>query len=130
MGAVAPTLKKTLHTTPRNHGIDVLRGIAIVLVIVHHLALPFRMPLANGAVSDALGSRFASMLSYSGYHGVFLFFVTSGFLIASRTIVEHGSLSNIHALAFYRKRASRILPLLLALLLVLSALHALGAKGM
>ena len=29
----------------RNHGLDVLRGIAIVFVIIHHLALSFRLPL-------------------------------------------------------------------------------------
>ena len=31
---------------PRNPGIDVLRGLSIVLVILHHLAL--RIPLKRG----------------------------------------------------------------------------------
>jgi peptidoglycan/LPS O-acetylase OafA/YrhL len=117
-----------MQTTHRNHGIDVLRGIAIVLVIIHHLALPFRLPLANSAVSDAFGSRFASMLSYSGYYGVYLFFVISGFLIASRASTEYRSLSQINILAFYRRRARRIMPLLFALLVVLSVLHWIGVK--
>jgi peptidoglycan/LPS O-acetylase OafA/YrhL len=118
-----------MQSAHRNHGIDVLRGIAIVLVIIHHLALPFRLPLSNSAVSDAFGSRFASTLSYSGYYAVFLFFVISGFLIASRAINENGSLSQMNILAFYRRRASRILPLLFALLIVLSIVHWLGVKG-
>ena len=29
----------------RNFGIDCLRGLAILLVVVHDLALPFRLPL-------------------------------------------------------------------------------------
>ena len=34
----------------RNGAIDVLRGVAIVLVILHHFALPFRLPLGASAI--------------------------------------------------------------------------------
>ena len=34
----------------RNGAIDVLRGVAILLVILHHFALPFRLPLGASAI--------------------------------------------------------------------------------
>jgi peptidoglycan/LPS O-acetylase OafA/YrhL len=121
-------LNTAQHEQARVHGIDVLRGIAITLVIIHHLALPFRLPLFDGGIHEFFGRRIASTLTYSGYYGVFLFFVISGFLIADRVIQQYGSLAQINVKQFYIRRASRILPLLLVLVLALSALHFIGAK--
>jgi peptidoglycan/LPS O-acetylase OafA/YrhL len=121
-------LNNTSRERARIHGIDVLRGIAIVLVIIHHLALPFRLPLFDGGIHELFGRRIASTLTYSGYYGVFLFFVISGFLIADRVIQQYGSLSQIDVKQFYIRRASRILPLMFILILVLSALHLAGVK--
>lgn len=115
--------------TDRNSGLDALRGLAIFLVILHHLALPFRLPLRDGALAEMLHPRVIGMLSHNGYLAVYVFFVLSGFLIARRAIERYGDLSRIQWRAFYRQRFARIAPLLLALLIVLSALHALGVPG-
>jgi len=73
--------------------LDGLRGIAILLVLAYHLHL--------------LGS---------GFLGVDLFFVLSGFLITSLLLEEHRRTETICFIAFYRRRALRILPALLLML--------------
>lgn len=113
----------------RNFGLDVLRGLAILLVILHHLALDFRLPLAPTALGEWLPQRVLGAIGYSGYEAVFVFFVLSGFLIAQRVLYRHGALHRMDWRAFYVQRASRILPLLLLLVGVLVLLHALGVPG-
>jgi peptidoglycan/LPS O-acetylase OafA/YrhL len=96
----------------RNAGIDLLRGFSISMVVIHHVAIRVHLPR----------SRFWNGFAFNGYESVFIFFVISGFVIARRF------LPSLDVREFYRRRASRILPLLFALIVVLSALHLLGVR--
>ncbi len=109
---------------PRNSGIDLLRGLSILLVVLHHIGL--RIPLRKTDVGDHLPRWFLSGLNYNGYESVFVFFAISGFLIAGHALRRWGDLASIDAKSFYARRFARIVPCLLALLIVLSALHLLG----
>ncbi|UGB46236.1 acyltransferase [Frateuria edaphi] len=111
---------------PRNAGIDLLRGLAIVFVLLNHLGLPMRLPLKASALADVLPVRLLQALNYNGYEAVFVFFVISGFLIAGNALERWGSLARIEPGVFYARRFARIVPCLVALLAVLAALHGLG----
>jgi peptidoglycan/LPS O-acetylase OafA/YrhL len=87
--------------------LDGLRGIAILLVIGFHY-------LNGGWLSG--GSR-----------GVDLFFVLSGFLITSLLLEERAARGTVRLRAFYVRRARRLFPALVVLLLVLLAVDA--ARG-
>lgn len=120
------------NTTPhtnRNFGIDLLRGFSILFVVVHHLAMGFRLPLGPSYLGELLGKRIVNGISFNGYEAVFIFFVVSGFLITQRSLAQYGTLSALNWRSFYLARFSRIFPLLALLLVVLTVLHLLGVGG-
>lgn len=118
-GSAAPSAKKG-----RNPGIDLLRGLSILFVILNHLGL--RIPLKKSVLADVLPPWFLSRLNYNGYEAVFVFFVISGFLIAGNALQRWGGLAQIDLRTFYARRFARIVPCLLVLIAVLSVLHLLA----
>jgi peptidoglycan/LPS O-acetylase OafA/YrhL len=89
--------KKAKKPPFRVTGLDGIRAIAVLLVMLFHLS--------PGAV-------------VGGFIGVDLFFVVSGFLITSLLLREHAANGRIALSAFWRRRARRLLPALGVLLLV------------
>ncbi len=106
-----------------NDGIDVLRGISILSVLLLHCYI--HMPLPN----DLLSPSVTNIVFRSGYYGVILFFVISGFLITITSLERWGSLKKIQWDAFYTMRFARIMPCLLGLLTILSILDMLKVPG-
>lgn len=88
----------------RYESLDILRAIAVLLVVGHHTA--FRFPPSS---TDPI----AAIFKYSGWIGVDIFFVISGYLI-SRILLERK-----YGLAiFFKRRAYRILPIFAVAMLV------------
>jgi peptidoglycan/LPS O-acetylase OafA/YrhL len=117
-------LEKSPSTGQRVPSIDVLRGLAVILVVLHHVHLRFK--LNHYDVATLLPQPMSQLFFWSGYYAVIAFFVISGFLITSLSLRRWGTLGSISPPAFYRLRVARILPCLLLLLAVLSALHLAG----
>lgn len=82
----------------RFSGLDGLRALAVVLVVVYHL--------------------FPGWLLRSGFVGVDVFFVISGFLITSLLLRERAATGGIDLMHFWRRRARRLLPALGAVVTV------------
>jgi peptidoglycan/LPS O-acetylase OafA/YrhL len=104
-------LPDSVHTPSperRFSALDGLRGIAIALVVWHHLVEPY-LPLGSASWLGWL--RVATNLSWSG---VDLFFVLSGYFIGG-ILIDHRTSPELTR-AFYVRRAVRILPLYYATL--------------
>ena len=118
---------KFMHSSSdRKHfdGIDVLRGISIIAVVIHHSNI--RMLIEDVPVKHIFPDRLESFLFWNGQNGVTVFFAISGFLITSTALRRWPSIDALKIKSFYRLRFARIAPLLLALLAILSLLHLLG----
>ncbi|WP_374315738.1 acyltransferase family protein [Microbacterium sp.] len=87
---------------PRFAGLDGLRAVAVVLVVVYHLFPPALVP--------------------GGFVGVDVFFVISGFLITSLLLREHDATGRIRLGAFWVRRARRLLPALVLVVTVCATL--------
>jgi peptidoglycan/LPS O-acetylase OafA/YrhL len=96
--------------------LDGVRGVAILAVMVHHLAQDAGQMQLH--VSDWL-AKILTVLSY-GYGGVDVFFVLSGFLITS-ILLEQKSHKHYFSF-FYARRVLRIFPLYYGVLFLVLAL--------
>jgi peptidoglycan/LPS O-acetylase OafA/YrhL len=101
----------------RSSRVDVLRGLAILSVLLLHFSLTYH--LADGPWTVLIPAAFIRALVNNGNYGVTLFFVMSGFLISSNNLRRFGALSAVRLSSFYAFRFARIVPpLLLALAII------------
>ncbi|WP_313600939.1 acyltransferase family protein [Aeromicrobium phoceense] len=87
----------TARTTSRISSLDGLRGIAMVIFLLFHVGVP------------GLGGAWT---------GLSLFFVMSAYLITLLLLRERDRFGRMDVVAFYRRRARRLLPALFVLLAV------------
>ncbi len=92
--------------------LDGIRGVAILLVMAHHL---LRVP------GPSIVARLINVVSNSGWAGVDLFFVLSGFLITGILWETRGQPNYFRN--FYVRRGLRIFPLYYTYLLIYALLH-------
>src|SRR5262245_64526609 len=87
-----------LHSADRLPGVDVLRGLAALLVVLHHIDIRFRI---NGYdVQPFLPEGLRQVLFGTGQYSVACFFVISGFLITRLSLRRWGSPHQVSIAAF------------------------------
>lgn len=109
---------------PRNFRIDVVRGIAISLVLLLHFHLSYS--LVDSPLAAVLPAVFIKSVAVNGNYGVTMFFVVSGYLITSTTLKRYGSLGNVDVRGFYAFRFARIVPCLVVALALIVGFGMLG----
>lgn len=87
-----------LNQTKHWPGLDGMRAVAVLAVVGYHLVI--------------------AHFDGGGYLGVDVFFVLSGFLITSLLLGEKSSTGRVSLRAFYVRRALRLIPALLAVILL------------
>ena len=92
------------YKADRLHGLDHLRAIAIILVMIFHYG--------QGVPS------WLEPVKQIGWTGVDLFFVLSGYLIGHQLLKEYKKTNKIDSKRFYLKRFFRIIPAYIAVLIL------------
>jgi peptidoglycan/LPS O-acetylase OafA/YrhL len=98
-------------------GLNVLRGLAALLIVVHHAnsdVIP-DLPDAHGAAGFLLW-RIRNL----GWSGIDLFFVLGGFFMAAAVFAELHNRGRVRLGRYWKRRAERILPSYYFLLLILA----------
>src|SRR5207248_11736230 len=88
----------------RQPGLDLLRALAIIVVVIYHAAL--------------FGFKLPGRVDRFGWIGVDLFFVLSGYLIGGQLLAPLARDRRINLGRFFARRALRIMPAYFAILAV------------
>jgi len=98
----------------RLHGLDHLRSVAIILVLLFHYKVYYGVP------------EWINSFSSFGWSGVNLFFVLSGYLITEKLFSEYEKIGRIDFKGFYWNRFFRIIPAYITVVLFYFSFSFLG----
>jgi peptidoglycan/LPS O-acetylase OafA/YrhL len=115
----------THHPAHRNPRIDILRGVAILMVMILHFSDTYRLWHTSPLQTAFGGPAVFAVIGWSNF-GVALFFVISGYLITTNALNRYGALCHIPLRSFYVQRLARLEPLLLIALAIIVTLGLFG----
>src|SRR4029077_3300697 len=91
-----PGVDPRFQDRERQPGLDLLRALAIIVVVIYHAAL--------------FGFKLPDRVDRFGWIGVDLFFVLSGYLIGGQLLASLARSNGISLGRFFARRAFRIMP--------------------
>lgn len=99
--------------------LDGMRGVAVILVLVFHFAwtFPGDDPSAASGLLDELAVQLHALM-WSGWIGVDLFFVLSGYLITRGLVTDSNKPLGTRMKMFWMRRVLRIFPLYYAVVIL------------
>jgi peptidoglycan/LPS O-acetylase OafA/YrhL len=115
---MSPTKQVATAPTPaRSVAIDLLRGVAVFMVMLAHV--PFsRAGFGSGAGQDVFPPAAISSVLAHGHYGVQLFLVISGYCIHTRWARTADLGARVDFMAFWRRRLTRLYPPYLLMIIV------------
>ncbi|TXI38480.1 MAG: acyltransferase [Methylophilus methylotrophus] len=105
-------------------GLDGLRAIAVLLVMLRHYTSPFNQVFAH----ETLAWRIYQQIANLGWLGVDIFFVISGFLI-TKILMKHPVNTWFSYRQFIIRRVKRLIPAYVTCLLIFTSIAMLFAPG-
>src|SRR5215470_2142760 len=99
-----PAIDPRFQDRKRQPGLDLLRALAIIVVVIYHAAL--------------FGFKLPGRFDRFGWIGVDLFFVLSGYLIGGQLLAPLARDQRINLGRFFARRALRIMPAYFAVLVI------------
>ena len=92
----------------RNRALDVLRGIAVITVMLSHVQLMTKESVQHSVFKYI--RLFFSMMTIGGWSGVDMFFVLSGFLVSGLLFNEYKKTKTVQPGRFLIRRGFKIYP--------------------
>ena len=99
-----PVIDPRFQDRDRQPGLDFLRALAIIVVVIYHAAL--------------FGFKLPGRVDRFGWIGVDLFFILSGYLIGGQLLAPLARDQRINLGRFFARRALRIMPAYFAVLVI------------
>src|ERR1700722_14495426 len=99
-------VRPPVRPVARLDGIDTLRGLSIIAVVLPHINL--RMMFNGVSFESFLPTQLGKALFWNGANGVTVFFAISGFLITTNSLRRWDRLGQVRVFDFYRLRFARL----------------------
>ena len=101
----------SVGTITRNNTLDMIRGVAICMVVLAHIIMP-APPIITNFLDTAFQFLriFTRVIKTGGWTGVDLFFVLSGFLVSGLLFKEYAKNNTLNIPRFLIRRGFKIYP--------------------
>jgi peptidoglycan/LPS O-acetylase OafA/YrhL len=109
-------MELAVNAGKRNSTLDVLRGLAVLLVMFHHIKLINKDAFSNPVLKIA--RYILTPMVRGGWIGVDLFFILSGFLVSGLLFTEYKNTGSFRPGSFLIRRGFKLYPSLFFFILV------------